>query len=394
MNMVTALASPIRHILLFEPRVEGHHLTWLRMYIQDFLSAGCQVTVALNGEKTARDRWQDSLAEDLPHVACLPIEAVDGKFTPAVAAQALSGSGAEDLFMGAMDEFSSVVLRRAAFGWRPPQALQGRWSGVCHRPRFLGPGWSPNHWLKRLGFVRLLRQRWFGRVFVVDEFLCADAHRRWPGSPLYYLPTPCMTTFSTPKDQARQRLGVPPDRFVFLFYGGGYRRKGLHLVVAAMQQMPPGSRGFLLCAGQQPQDAQLRARLEVLVQRGQAAILDRYVSLAEEELCFSASDVVLLPYIHHFGTSAVLSQAVQAGKPIVASDEELSGKRVRENGLGWLFPSNQVPGLRQCLEAALAASPAILEQYRQAARTFAATCTRESFRTALLQAYGWPRTQY
>ena len=36
------------HLLLYEPRVEGHHPGWLRFIVEDLLSAGWRLTLAVD----------------------------------------------------------------------------------------------------------------------------------------------------------------------------------------------------------------------------------------------------------------------------------------------------------------------------------------------------------
>ena len=363
------------------------------MMVEDFLSADVRLTLALDFAEPSQQRWREQLGEVLNAVTCLSAwpEASSGhrSVSAVTVADALTRSGAAEVVMGALDEIGSACLRRAAFGWWPPAVLRTRWSGIYHRPRFLTPGASPNHWLKRIGFARLTRAGWFRRVFLLDEFLCASERAHWPEAPFHFLPTPCVNIFQTPQEEARRMLDVPPKARVFLFYGGGYRRKGLHLVLEAFQNLPPASASFLLCAGQQPPDAEVQRGLQQLSARGQARVLDRFVSTAEEELCICACDAVLLPYLGHFGTSGVLAQAVHAGKAIIVSDEELLGRRVRAHNLGWLFPSGDGWALRGCIEKATRATASALAAFSAAAKTYAGQCTRMAFREALLSAFSF-----
>ena len=117
-------------------------------------------------------------------------------------------------------------------------------------------------------------------------------------------------------DQAREILKIPLDKFVFLNYGIGDKRKGLHLVIQAMLEASHESRLFLLCAGQISRNNTIRSGLDKLETLGHAKVLNRYVSDVEETLCFCAADAVLLPYINHFGSSGVLSLAAGAGKMV------------------------------------------------------------------------------
>ena len=178
------------------------------------------------------------------------------------------------------------------------------------------------------------------------------------------------------------------DKKIFLFYGGGYRRKGLHLAVRAMQELTADSPAFLLCAGQQNPVGETASGLETLVQQGRARLVNRYVSLAEEKNCFAASDVVLLPYLNHFGTSGVLSRAMAAGKPVIVSDEQLLGRLTREQDLGLLFPSGNVRMLRERMQQAAAFSPEETTRFLRAAGTYARRYSRTAYRRGLLESLG------
>src|SRR5207249_2706334 len=153
---------------------------------------------------------------------------------------------------------------------------------------------------------------------------------------------------------------------VLLFYGGAYRRKGLHVAVKALLGLPTELPVFLLCAGQQPNNDRTRRELEALVSQKRARVISRYVFEPEEKLLFAASDIVLLPYLKHFGNSAVLSRAAGAGKMVIASDEELVGWLVRKHDLGLLFRSGDVSGLQQSITQAIQATPTTLSRWRDA----------------------------
>ena len=151
-----------------------------------------------------------------------------------------------------------------------------------------------------------------------------------------------------------------------------------------MLQLPPESPAFLLCAGQQNPTGKTASGLEQLVQQGRGRLINRYVSVAEEKNCFAASDVVLLPYLNHFGTSGVLSRAMAAGKPIIVSDEQLLGRLTREQGLGLLFPSGDVKMLCEKIRQAAAFSPEETRGFSIAARAYALRYSRAAYRRALL----------
>jgi glycosyltransferase involved in cell wall biosynthesis len=393
--MPATSAHRSEHLLLYEPRTEGHHPGWLRFITEDLLSADVRLSLAVDLRPGAKGKIEDHLSGLLSEVKLIPIydEAGrrhgDGKAGSVAAC--LRQSGADNVFLCAWDEIASACWRRATLGLLPPGELRGRMGGIYHRPRFLeAPVWSPNRWLKQIGFRRLMRQQWLRQLLLVDEYLAADLQRQWPGSPVFFLPDPCPSGFYGDARVARQKLGVPEARHVFLFYGGGYRRKGLHLAVQALRQLPADSPAFLLCAGQQNPSGETAQFLEELVRQNRARLISRYVTAEEEKLCFLAGDVVLLPYLNHFGTSGVLSRAMAAGKPVIVSDEQLLGRLAREQGLGWLFPSGDVEALRECLQQAARRSPDESARFSAAARAYALRYSRAAYRDTLLKSLGLP----
>ena len=222
----------------------------------------------------------------------------------------------------------------------------------------------------------------------MDEFLAADLQKKNPAAPIFFLPDACPSGFDGDALAAKIKLEIPADRKVFLFYGTGARRKGLHVAVEAMLQLPSESPAFLLCAGQQNPTGKTAARIAQLVRQNRAQLLDRYVSIEEEKMCFAASDAVLLPYLNHFGTSGVLSRAMSAGKPVIVSDEQLLGRLTREHKLGLVFPSGNVSAFAQSLRQMTQLSLADLNQFSSAAQCYAKTYSRDAFRTALLRSLG------
>ena len=53
-----------RHILIYEPSVEGHHVGWLRFITDDLLNAGFQLTLALDTRPEAMKRITKKLDEE------------------------------------------------------------------------------------------------------------------------------------------------------------------------------------------------------------------------------------------------------------------------------------------------------------------------------------------
>jgi hypothetical protein len=380
-----------RSVLIYEPSVEGHHVGWLRFITEDLLGAGFALTLALDTRPAALERIENQMADLLARVEIIPAisEKSDEKKTasPARVADCLKKSGAALAFLAHFNDIASPLLRRAAFGLLPEKSLRGRLGGIYLRPQFLEAGaWSPNQAIKNLGFKRLVQNRWLNPLLLTDPQLFELAQKKFPAAPIHLLADPYPENFHADRATARKNFNLPDDKFVFLFYGGGYKRKGLHLAVAALLEMSAPKNIFLLCAGLLPRNEQLARDLETLRAQGRAEIVNRYVSAEEEKQLFAACDAVLLPYIGHRGTSSVLSCAAGAGKPVVASDEHFIGRVVRERAMGLLFETGSVPELKAAMARAASAGADELSRWQNGARAHGKTCSRASFRSALVAA--------
>jgi len=387
---------PRRTALLYEPNVEGHHLVWLKFIVEDLLSAGWQLTLAVDTAPEPFDRIRQRLGSLLEKVAVLPVWEKTGGRSGVPNAESVADcfnrANPDVVFLDTLDEIASSLLRRAALGRMPPAVLHGRMGGIYLRPRFLADqGFSLNQRLKAFGFTRLMKKGWFNQLLFLDPWIQQTCQARFPQTPVFCLPDPCPDDFAGNPEEAQNHFKIPAGQKVLLFYGAAYRRKGLHLAVEALLGLPRELPVFLLCAGQQMDDPRLRRGLQTLVAEGRAQVISRYIFEDEEKQLFAASDIVLLPYIKHFGNSAVLSRAAGAGKMVIASDEELVGRLVREHNLGLLFPSGDAIAFRQSILRAISARPQELAQWHAAAGSYARQASRASFRRVLLQAFAQAR---
>jgi glycosyltransferase involved in cell wall biosynthesis len=380
-----------RHVLIFEPNVDGHHVGWLRFITEDLLRAELLLTLALDMQTEAMKRIGDQMADLLPRVrviSAIRSNADRTKVIPsAQVAACLKESGATLAFLAQFNDIASAMLRRAAFGLMPDAVLRGRLGGIYFRPLFLNASsLSPNQALKQIGFRRLVANGWLNPLLMIDPLLYEIAKKKYPGAPIYSLADPYPENFHADRVASRQKFNLSDNKFVLLFYGGGYKRKGLHLAVAAMRGMTSLNKAFLLCAGLQPKKERLAGELSALHAEGRAEIVNRYVTAEEEKQLFAACDAVLLPYIRHPVGSGVLSRAAGAGKPVIVSDEYFLGHVVRQYNMGLVFPSGNVPELQKAVARACSASVEELSKWETGARAYAKTCSRDIFRSALVTA--------
>lgn len=379
-----------KHVLLYEPRVEGHHPNFLRIMIEDLLAANFRISVAADLCPGSRERLDQYIAQFSGKINLLSAydesgrRHLDGKCRSI--AHCLKTSGAENVFLCEFDEIASYCWRRAAFGIFPPTELRGRMGGLYFRPRFATASpLSPDRWIKQTGFSRMIRGNWLRPLLLADEFITRDLQKEFRGAPIYFQPDPCPEGYEGDYYVARQQLNLPAGKFVFLFYGASYRRKGLHLAVQAMLDLPLDSPAYLLCVGEHKPDDETAQGLAQLVQQRRAQVINRHVSNAEEKTCFVASDTVLLPYVNHFGSSGVLSRSMAARKPVIVSDEQLNGRMTREYKLGYLFPSGNAAALAATMKQATHMSAAEKHAFYVAAANYSRLYSREAFGRVLAE---------
>lgn len=231
------------------------------------------------------------------------------------------------------------------YRWLPPIDRRLRHRGTIHRA------------LRKLGNPLQIE-----RLFFLDPAAPAKLAAINSKIPAAVLPDPWERTPSLTQAAARARFDLPEDRVIFLHIGASERRKGLSDTLAAFQKLASspvlGIRPLLLRVGTntklKPTD---QALLTALVSQGLAHLVDDYVPECDFIEYFAAADWILLPYRNFRFSSGILSNAIGAGKPVIAADHGLIGKTVREQNLGFLFRHASCTDFARALSAALETAP-------------------------------------
>ncbi len=149
---------------------------------------------------------------------------------------------------------------------------------------------------------------------------------------------------------ARQRLGLPGDVRVVMFFGLLRPYKGLELLLDAWRKLNPHD-ALLLVVGQ-PQQPAYAAELAQRVQATPGAwLVDRFVPAGEVPAFFSAADAVVLPF-RAVQTSGSLLLAMSYGRPVIAPRlGELP--ETLGDAADFLFTAGDEDDLRQQLARAL-----------------------------------------
>ena len=216
------------------------------------------------------------------------------------------------------------------------------------------------HMRKRVIFAATLRNPHLTCLFSLDPYF-SEKHSS-PTVRILSLPDGVEPKHpSASPSETRREYGVERGRELLLFFGSLAERKGVTQTLEAIRLLSPKNQTKLclaLVGTVAPADEQaFMDQLDLLKKTSDIQIIKalRFVSDTEMINLFSASDLILLPYQRHVGSSGVLVRAAQVGKPVLGSNYGLIGRYIRDFGLGIAvessIPADIASGLSQWLES-------------------------------------------
>jgi glycosyltransferase involved in cell wall biosynthesis len=151
------------------------------------------------------------------------------------------------------------------------------------------------------------------------------------------------------KSEAREKLGLPRNGTVYLFFGQIRAYKGLERLLNIFVALPE-SVGTLLVAGPAMDVGLARAIVNVSRNGRNVIVHPFFVPDSEVKLYFGAADVLVLPYSDVL-TSGTTVLAHSMGRPVIAPALGCLSEMVPA-GTGWLYNSDSDNSLREALEMA------------------------------------------
>jgi glycosyltransferase involved in cell wall biosynthesis len=143
------------------------------------------------------------------------------------------------------------------------------------------------------------------------------------------------------REEARERLGLPPDAPVALFFGSIKQTKGLEVLLRAFalvrQDLPTS---LLLVAGEPRREVNVAEYVGLVRRLGLGAAVRlrcEYVPPSEAPIYFAAADAVVLPYLCVY-QSGVFHLAQAFARPVVATAVGSLRDDVRTGRDGVLVP--------------------------------------------------------
>ena len=207
-----------------------------------------------------------------------------------------------------------------------------------------------SNWLEKLILSRILRHPKLKTLFCLDPVAVSSLHHQFKTSTkVVHLPDPVepFLPSSLSTAEIRERLGIQPNRQVFLLFGALTERKGVHQLLEAISSLPDQycEQICLLFVGKLAIriETQFKTQIQAVCKVKPVQILENYGYIPDSEISqyFQVADLILAPYQRHVGMSGILLLAAAAEKPLLSSDYGLMGELVHRYELGLTVDSTQ-----------------------------------------------------
>ncbi|HRS01274.1 MAG TPA: glycosyltransferase family 4 protein [Bacteroidota bacterium] len=155
---------------------------------------------------------------------------------------------------------------------------------------------------------------------VMSHKVADDLHKFLPDAKYEFFPHPIYSHFQEqiPQKIAREKLQIPENKKVLLFFGFIRDYKGLDILLRAMKLLPEDY--HLIIAGEVYGNFD---KYQEIIDNSQLSnsitLLNRYITDDEVPAIFSASDVCVLPY-RSATQSGIIGVAYQYNLPVIATD--------------------------------------------------------------------------
>jgi len=146
------------------------------------------------------------------------------------------------------------------------------------------------------------------------------------------------------KEEAREHLGIPKNAKVLLSFGAPHSGKDTETMFKALAELPDV---FLIHGGIQA--FSLGTSPDTLTKKYNIAnckIFNNYIPENEKKYFFCAADAAILSYFKIFkSTSSMLWECSQYQLPVISSDANTLGEKVRQWNLGMTFEAENYESL-------------------------------------------------
>ncbi|GAP97594.1 glycosyltransferase [Leptolyngbya sp. NIES-2104] len=376
--------NSIRRLMVFSNGVGGHHPVYLRHLIDYWCKEKLVGELNFVVSPLMLEQHRDMICPPEASDHNIRYYAIDaGEHTAIVQQKSLllkawmewkiinryiKQLNADHCFLTAIDPFQALL----AIGLNPSCSM----SGIYLRPSFHYQNFEGyvSSWKERIKSIRqkqilsrVLQHSKVSHIFCLDPYAVEASQSNANSSKMQVLPDPIPKFVQDHSEQIddlrRETLKIEQERCVFLLFGAIDRRKGIHQILEAIQQLPPEAarKLCLLVVGKVAPAERTFVETEICkiqAQQVQVVIDDQYVSELKVRQYFELSDVVLATYQKHVGMSGILLIAAALKKPALCTNYGLMGELTRQYELGITVDASCSNAIAQSMMRFLSSYPA------------------------------------
>ena len=196
-------------------------------------------------------------------------------------------------------------------------------------------------------YFMISKMKVFNKVFILNDAASAlKLNKIWKTDKFTYLVDPYVPLEKEKIFNCREKLGISPDKIVFLHIGSITRRKGVLYLFDIISKMPQEARdkSCFVFAGKIWGDVKddFYSQYEKLNDNIQMIVFDEFCPYEFfGQLCYS-SDYVVLPYMNTCSSSGIIAYASQFKTPVIVPDGGMVPKLVRKHRIGKTVKGNFV----------------------------------------------------
>ena len=388
--------ATIAALTLFELRSWGHFPTYMRLLFEAWRDhgTGCLRAIVTNRfldehqfvfdgfynttDSTVQWVTLDAADEDSLHDLRARAEGIEGQQEAGMSQKSLA-----KLYRALLEKYCSLFPTRHILFMNLDEYLiaistgepaPADISGIFFRPDFYYASGRIQSSFRRRAFnklqeelvLRLLDHPQLRVAFFIDPWV-AEAMKDKGTAQVVCLMEPVRLPERLPTcaegKVARSRLGAPADKKLFLLTGDISGRKGIWKLLDAITLLTPEetSRMCLAIVGRAEAVVEQRMTLQIkaLVASTPVVIIRRAQYVEDSELAdwFTATDVVLAPYIGHVGMSGILLLAAAHRKPVISTPLGAMGRITQEYLLGPTADPSNPAELAQAIRCFLNEGP-------------------------------------
>jgi glycosyltransferase involved in cell wall biosynthesis len=360
------MSAPNKTLLYLETRMTGHRPSYLRRIVNIAIEQEYRVLLAMPQgcfeHSVSKQLLSGSSPGELLPIHCNPLDTENATSSNArmlyneylcsrfyrEAMTKARNYDEIDIVVAAMFDDASIYcgLFKFDFSGIP-------WLGIIMRQNFhfaamgvIGPPETRMVSVKRYLFLRLLRSlKSTACLLTIDRTLkeYTSRYHKNLAERIEFLPDAVDDRGKVSNPEIRKELSIPQDAFVILCYGTLRENKGVELLVDAMRQLPETVHALLV--GTQHPTIRQYINKEIhqpLLLSGRIHQVDRYIELSEDPSFFNAANIVWVAYKDYYSMSAVLIQAAQYRKPVLATHKGLIGKLTLEYNTGEVVDTSSI----------------------------------------------------